>query len=228
MLFLTACGGITGEVKEKAVELEATAKEVIEPTATPLPAEATLTPPLQPTEKEGLTKADVPIWSTADFQDTMEGLEDPVYSEVFMKDPETRPSYYEDPQSLSYIKYLDRRLYNSGIFVALAYDFGEFQNYFLYGRSLPKLAGIAEGALTLGTSGTSAQLLAEARFLKILTDENGKPTGVEVEEFHYGLDGELIFTSKSQFDLDGFKVAEREVTGEKEREYYFIWPVTGY
>ncbi|WP_133513230.1 hypothetical protein [Candidatus Thiosymbion oneisti] len=50
----------------------------------------------------------------------------------------------------------------------------------------------------------------------------------EVLELHYAKDATIlanpIFVSKSTFNLSGMKVAESDVIGQKEKDYFFIWP----
>lgn len=158
-----------------------------------------------------------PIWSEEDFKETLEKLEYAAVSYVFMKDPDMRLPFYcggEKPFS----SYETRSDYHSGYFVPLAFYFDDFTNVFSYTRPLP----IAEGSRSLDESG---QLVAEARFLRLIKGENQQIQGIETGEFHYGPDDALIFNCKSQIDLMGVKVSQAEQIGKKARDYYFIWPV---
>ena len=102
--------------------------------------------------------------------------------------------------------------------ITLYQDFGKWRTAFIYEDPRNKFLGVADGARTTGPSG---QLLAEARLVRIIQGQ-----GVEIEEFHYASNGEVRFYSKSRIDFTlGFKKVETDVQGEKERDYYFIWPV---
>ena len=108
----------------------------------------------------------------------------------------------------------------TGIFT-LYQDFGKgWKNHFLYTEPWSESAGVPNGARTTDDSG---QLLAEARFGRFIMDK-GTIVGIEIEERHY-THGSVQFTCTSEIDLGtGFKTAESDTEGDKERDYYFIWP----
>ena len=169
-----------------------------------------------PTQKSKLQQVKTPIWSDEDFEESYRKLEHAVRGEVFMKDPDIKPPFYESSKPLTYRTYNDPSWYHEYHFlVALCHDFGEFKNVFLYGRSFP----IAGGARTFDKTG---RLVAEARLLRLIEGDQGFE-GIEIEEFHYGPDGKLIFKCKSQFDRHYWKIGQTEVIGKKLRDYYFIW-----
>lgn len=108
----------------------------------------------------------------------------------------------------------------------LSYSFGDFQNFFIYHSASELNYGIAEGAYTIDKSG---RLVAEARLLPLVFVGNRQLVGINIEEFHYGLNGELTFKCESRIDFPfGFKRTETNVVGKKERDYYFLWPVKNF
>jgi len=73
------------------------------------------------------------------------------------------------------------------------------------------------------------KIVAEAR-LRYFSIKDPKSEyyiqGRELEEYHYNENGILIYYCKSIIDPDtGFKIKETEKIGEKERDYYFLWPI---
>lgn len=64
----------------------------------------------------------------------------------------------------------------------------------------------------------SGRRLAEARAVRLIPGR-----GFEVEETQFGPSAQPIFTCRSAFDFDGWKVAESNVTGRKSEDYFFLW-----
>lgn len=93
-----------------------------------------------------------------------------------------------------------------------------FANYFVYNNSALKINGTAEGAVTIDKFANN-KVVAEAQFLRYI-----EGSGIEIEEFHYGPNGALIFRCKSHIDFAGVKVNQTEEIGKKERDYYFVYP----
>jgi hypothetical protein len=163
-------------------------------------------------DKEGL------LWSRSDFKKTDKELEEDSTIKIDMQGSGRKTPYSKNGSSLNYAVY---GYFNqeSNSFVDLAWDVGVFRNIFFYENE--ERLTIAKGAQTFSKSG---RLLAEARLLRFL-DPDQKPNRFEIEERHYGPEGNLIFTCKSQFDDLGAKVGQSEEEGKKAEEYYFIWAV---
>ncbi len=81
----------------------------------------------------------------------------------------------------------------------------------------PYYVGPAKGAVTVNPSG---QILAEGRLLR------GTGTAAVIEEYHYSGSGSLIFRCESLIDDYGVKRQESHTAGKKQRDYYFLWPVS--
>lgn len=92
-----------------------------------------------------------------------------------------------------------------------------FTNYFIYNNSALKINGTAEGAVTIDKFANN-KVVAEARFLRYIEGSE-----IEIEEFHYGSNGALIFKCKSRIDFAGIKVNQTEI-GKKKSDYYFFYP----
>lgn len=93
-----------------------------------------------------------------------------------------------------------------------------FTNYFIYNNSALKINGTAEGAVTIDKFANN-KVVAEARFLRYIEGSE-----IEIEEFHYGPNGALIFKCKSHIDSTGIKVNQTEEIGKKKSDYYFFYP----
>ncbi len=158
------------------------------------------------------------IWDKDDFKKTDRQLEKHTTVKINMQGLGLKTVYRAKKKIPKYAVYT---YYNkrSTSFVDLAWDFGEFWTIFFY-RDEDKLT-IAEGARTFDKSG---RLVAEARLVGFL-DKELDPQRFEIEEAHYGPEGDLIFTCKSRFDDLGVKIVQAEEQGKKRQEYYFIWAV---
>ncbi len=168
--------------------------------------------------KEISTEQGELAWSERDFKDTDKKLKQESTVKVAMSGVGRRTPFRRKQDLPHYSVYLayDPEDKTS---VDLAWDFGKFKNIFFYENQ--KRLAIAKGARTFDESG---QLVAEARLVRFL--ENGQQLQrFEVEEFHYGLRGNLVFTCKSQYDDLGAKVSQTETNGKKNEDYYFIWAV---
>jgi len=135
---------------------------------------------------------------------------------VFQETLSMRPPFYKGSMPLRFIA--GKIQVGANQQVTLYQDFGQWRNAFIYEDPRNKFLGVADGARTTSPSG---QLLAEAKLARIIQGQ-----GIEIEEFHYASNGEVRFYCKSQIDFTtGFKIVETDVKGEKESDYYFIWPV---
>ena len=94
-----------------------------------------------------------------------------------------------------------------------SHDFHDFRNWFVH----PEKFSIAKAAKTYNQEG---QLVAEAELLGFTenTYRNETQRGFEIQEFHYGPEGRVIFVCKSQYDNLGIKKSETEREGEKEKD----------
>lgn len=173
------------------------------PSPTPWPTSALVLPRIEAIA--------TPLWR----EDDLEPLEDAlVYTATLYK----RPPFYEGPMPLEFTDGMSSA--GVGGMIILYQVFDEWVNLFIYTDPVLRAGGIATGAITVDDSG---QLLAEAKLIQVIENE-----GIEIEEIHYTPDGRVQFTCKSQIDFrDGYKNTETEASGTKERDYYFIWPVSG-
>ncbi|MEM4245623.1 MAG: hypothetical protein QW404_03165 [Candidatus Nanoarchaeia archaeon] len=168
-------------------------------------------------EDAELQKFKTPIWS----KDVLEMQDRAVLT--YKHEIRMKPPFYKGSMPLSFIA--GKVIIGYQHEMANVYcKFEDFVNLFIYVDPAYKFHGIAQGAVTLDSSG---KLLAEAKLLKMVIEE-GKPVqGFELEEFHYGKDG-LVFRCKSLIEANtGFKQKEYEAVGKKKRDYYFVWPVGG-
>jgi hypothetical protein len=129
-----------------------------------------------------------------------------------------KPPFYEGSMPLVYIS--EKKAIGMSEMITVSRDYGDFKNNFSYNDAAMKYSGIADGARTSDPAG---RLLAEASLIKLIKGE-----GIQIEEKHYGSDGKVIFRCISliEFGLMGFKKEEMEIEGKKQRDYYFLWPVS--
>jgi hypothetical protein len=165
-----------------------------------------------------LKQAKTSLWEDYNFASIIEGLKDGKYAviQTFLKNPNDKssiPPFYKYTQTLQYNTFY-MEFNNPHQLSPVAQEFKQlgFINLFLaYGL-------IPQGARTY----KDGQIVAEARLLK-----GGKAgEGIEIEEFHYGLDGKVIFNCKSQFDKQLNKTGQTDEVGAKKNEYYFMWTTT--
>lgn len=165
-----------------------------------------------------------PLWSPADFKDIEKKLLEGNYSTGlgYLKDPNAKPPFYRDARSLQWVSFhgRDQKLSAS---ITLAQEFRElnFLNIYLPPSALGE---IHKGAETFLSENGQGRLAAEARFLRMLNNKDGKFNGFEIQEVHYGPDKKPIFVSNSQFDKRFYKVGETQAVGKKLLDYYFMWP----
>ncbi len=162
------------------------------------------------------------IWTQEDGHASNEVLNILSMSGVAVSREQTlyeKPHFYNGDMPLKIISrniIIPGKIYNFTI--AICHDFVGWRNVFLYLNEESALRSIPDGSYTIETK--SGHILAETKLLYIT-----KGAWLEIEEFHYGMDGKLIFKCKSKMDLfTGAKIAETEVTGKKVRDYYFIYP----
>jgi len=169
-------------------------------------------------QESELQKVKIPIWSK-------EAIEKEVgtvftYEQTIMM----KPPFYKGSMPLGFIA--GKEPFAMSEMITIYHDFGDFRNTFIYVDPRMKFSGIAEGVITTDRSG---RLLAEARILRLISNETKQLQGIEIEEFHYGKDSKLKFKCKSQIDFPmGFKQKEVEGVGKKQKDYYFIWPVRSF
>lgn len=130
-----------------------------------------------------------------------------------------RPPFYKGPMPLHFKA--GKRPFAMNEMITLYHAFDGWKNIFDYTNPSLAFSGIADHAKTVDDYG---RVIAEARLVRIL-----KGQGVEIEETHYTSNGKIQFKCRSQFDFGiGFKRSEYDAKGTKERDYYFIWPVSGF
>jgi hypothetical protein len=142
---------------------------------------------------------------------------------------EQPPSYYKGPAPLKFAKV--RHRFRRDEMRDVAHDFNEWVNHFIYTKdnnaeeiwkSLMNW-GIPTGARA--TNRDSRRTVAEGRLLG-LAKENNMLT-LKIEEFHFDALSNVTYQCQSSFDIySGFKIAESEAKGRKEKEFFFLWPVT--
>jgi hypothetical protein len=128
----------------------------------------------------------------------------------------TQPKFYAGRMPLKATLYVEDITQMGGIIVMEEYP--GFTTLYIYND---KLHGTAIGAITLSNS---ADLIAQAKVIRSI------PDGFEIEEQHYdGCDGEpdscpVVFQANSKISWTGFKTEESKVKGQKNEDYYFLWP----
>ena len=143
-----------------------------------------------------------PLWS----QDNLGWHTDKFVT--YLHELSRKPPFYKGSMPLEYTSG------KSAGGILFFHDFGGFRNQFKLNDSF-----IIIGARTVDGRG---RLLAEARARYYV---KGNEQGIELEEFHYDEAGNVNFKCKSEVDSGtGHKVGEKEKTGRKDRDYYFLWP----
>lgn len=98
-------------------------------------------------------------------------------------------------------------------FPAFRTEFGAF-NY-----------GIPANAVTKSKTGRLLAAVKSIRFFPKNESNGQAEQGVEIQEVHYDAAGKVSFRALSEIDAySGFKLSERVICGEKQNEYYFVWP----
>jgi len=161
----------------------------------------------------------VPIWSEQDFEETMSELNWVCSGTSFLARTDNIPELLFTDQPLPTMRqvYTDCD-YTSAVYVAM-YDiegYERFQNFFIYAS----IYDIPVGAKTLNWRN---HLVAEARFLGIIEDKSDEYLAFEIEEFHYDINGNLVFKCISLI-VGGSKYEETMTMGKKIQDYYFYWP----
>jgi len=172
--------------------------------------------------EEAVVQQNTPIWADKDLAAAKVINESEENAEMahYERTIELKPKFYEGPMPFKYdvIYAPGKAPYEDGGILSnralpLYYDFGGFVNFFVSDESNESVIGACTKENKI--------LVAEARLFSDGSNSDGK---LEIEEFHYNSDGNLIFQCKSQFDPIGFKIAETEATGIKIKDYYFLWP----
>lgn len=165
------------------------------------------------------------VWSRQDLEKTEKfvGEKRPVVTTentVYIK-----PPFYSGTLPL---KYLAKHIALFGGFhgttenIPLVQEFSGWKTFFLYTSEKSFILSIPDGAITIDHKAN--RIVAEAKTLGII-----KGSGVKIEEYHYDKGGNLIFQCTSEIDFgSNFKTQEKVKTGEKLKDYYFMFPVTGH
>ncbi len=161
----------------------------------------------------------VPVWDSEDLLITRVVNEYGEDAQVAQYETSVvmEPKYYTDSMPLSYtVAYAPEKASGSFGVVSMSglpmiYKFDNFINLFISDESDLYVIG----ASTI----EGKKVVAEAKLLP-----NDGSDQLQIEEFHYNSDEDLIFYCKNQFDSLGFKVSETEIKGTKIKDYYFIWP----
>ena len=163
------------------------------------------------------------IWGEQDVEKTLNALkekgEGPLLDmpkTVFFKHP-----FYSGPLPLIY-RSTGISVFGGTRMAPLWHKFADWETMFLYFTTNSFLSCLPDGAVTIDPK--TRRIIAEAKTLNII-----KGTGVQIEEYHYGDDDKLIFQCSSIFSFgNNFKTTEKVKQGQKIKDYYFIFPVTGY
>lgn len=153
----------------------------------------------------------MPLWTESDTDHSGQQLL--IYANTLYQ----RPPFYDGPIPFDFTS--AKKILAFNYLATVTDEFSEWKTIFIYNDPTLEFSGIATGARTFDKSG---QLLAEARFEEII-----KGTGIVILEIHYNKDGSARFWCESQIDFStGFKTNETEAHGTKEKDYYFLWPVS--
>jgi hypothetical protein len=113
----------------------------------------------------------------------------------------------------------------------VVHEFNDYRTEFIYTegdgpycsfRLAADRWGVADGARTHGK--VDRRTLAEARLIA----PKGPPYQVdslEVEEYHYGLAGEVTYHGTIAFSAAGSMKSATPIRGKKKRDYYLVWAV---
>lgn len=157
----------------------------------------------------------VPIWDKVDVERTLAPITHLLPFEVTVT---SKLPYYSGVMPL---KFEGTAGLMSGSKISLHHDFGDFKNTFVYDYNQFRGIILPLGAIT--TDNMTGKVLAEAKTVGVKTNINGEAIGVIVAEYHYGEKGQLVFNCQSEI-VFGIKEIEKEHSGTKKRDYYFIWP----
>lgn len=154
-----------------------------------------------------------PIWSNTDLE--LNKYRGPVLS--YDKTLNLKPNFYDGPMPL---EYQGKSTLTVGPLTdssrVLQEKFEGFSNYFIY-----DLHGLI-GVVSVDDNNT---LVAEARIDIFNLGDGAYSPNAAVEEFHYS-GGLLVFHCTSDFEKSsGIKMQEHDVSGRKERDYYFVLPM---
>jgi hypothetical protein len=132
-----------------------------------------------------------------------------------------RPPFYKGPMPLKFMATKDTGSDGPGQSVTFSSDFRAWTNEFIYFELATKNYALANGARAIDSR--SGRVVAEAKLVEPFI---GTTKPILVEERHYGIDGKVKFRRKAHFDRhSGFKLTESEVSGDKVRDYFFLWPM---
>jgi len=134
------------------------------------------------------------------------------YKEIYNQ----KPPFYKGSNPLTVIS--GKKFISQSEKITVFQNFGEFENVFQYNDPAMKYSGIADKAVAKNTSGS---IIAVAQLKDLLQGE-----GILINEEHVDKNGTIIFKCTSFIEFGtGFKIKETNVKGEKQRDFFFIWPV---
>lgn len=142
----------------------------------------------------------------------------------------TKPPFYEGVMPLEFTAIGKRTKENEDeknnfLNVFFVHDFGDWSNHFIYQDVTSMFLGIPDGIIA--TKGKRGYVVGECK-IKNRIIKDGEIVRLEVVENHFNMRGKVIFTSTSEFDLStGFKIKEIETEGQKEGDYFPLWPNGG-
>ena len=126
------------------------------------------------------------------------------------------PPFYEGQDTLKFVRYPLPSTGTSSVEIILADEFDGFTNFYVYDNII--LIGVQ--------TYDEEHLLAEAKLNYFPEDQAIKPDQIIMDEIHYDLSGNIIFTAKSEVNFSrGWKAKELVTTGDKVRDYYFLLPI---
>ena len=160
----------------------------------------------------------VPVWKESDVVKPVEKVVNRMV--VLLQ----KLAFFAGPTPCKYVCSEEQAEPSMGLRGAMYYEFTSHRSSFVYTNLAERVQNTPIGARATDRSG---RLLAEAKSLRALTNQQGRFQGVEIAEYHYGPGGELIFKCVSQIDYQGFKTRETSAIGRKRADYFFVWPTLG-
>ena len=135
-----------------------------------------------------------------------------------------RPPFYKGPMPLTFQQGTLQTSVGPGSLPprVVFQEFQEFRTDFIYKGPGLEFQGHALGAQTVDRAG---HIRAEARCLRMVSNQDNRVVALEIEELHYSSDGKVEFSCEGRISFpEGEKVGEARKTGKKKMEYYFLWP----
>ncbi len=176
-----------------------------------------------------LREIETPMWSSSSIQDLYpDDIKDDDKLVISEKTVSKQPLFCNKPVPFKFKIGYKQNIYNESEKLLEFYDFGDSTVYYMCKGSKAVGAFAIEGSGFVGGIPYDKYpvfFLAEARIIEPYGpfEENEEPK-LEIEEFHYKSANHLVFRCMSQFDDDGLKISETGIIGEKETDYFFLWP----